>query len=554
MSTHKSELDLAKEMLEHFGFLGMKWGHRKDKESHMDKQIRKHRSTAGHKRVDQAWGKGKTDRAWKRDGIKPLDGYIQTVLASKEFRNKAASINASMPGKNLGDRAYRNAHRQLLQDLADYVGPQYRSPSGDQYWDLTATLSPNGNFSFMGRPRRVTSSMGEPTDKPFSVSHANVEDPIVLCTGKVIVNASGQIVDYGELTLENEEMIMSSDAEDFLAHYGILGMRWGYRKDALAIAKADEKFERKAVTKGLSRRKYVRAVNRAIKGFNKDIHDINKAPLFRNKDLTNRNDPVTAQYMQLVQKTFEDHLNAASRRLPTNYSGTRQFRLNPSFDNRWPTVSVVDVSTSVEDTAQHSNVSDVNDTKSIAPFNLKAIFDKQGKVVRIEELPEEPIVMHSQEIGEEFLEHFGVLGMRWGYRKADNILAPKPEQKKEPEKMGFIKEQQMSNLSNDEVKQVIERINLERQLRETVAGPQQEKGKTWIQQNAGPLATKAAMTAATTALTVAIKWYFDGKKEKAKAAAKAAEIISVANAQVQAKAIKDAAKAARKAAKAAQQA
>jgi hypothetical protein len=533
--------DLGRDALEHFGVLGMKWGHRKE---------------------DPSSGKTgrKADKAWKRDGVKPLDGYIQTVLASKAFREKAASINASMPGKTLGDRDYRNAHRQLLQDLADYVGPQYRSPSGDQYWDLTATLSPNGNFSFMGKPKPVTSGMGEPTDKPFSVSHSNTQEAVVLCSGKAIVNESGQVVDYGDLKLENSELMMSSsDTEDFLAHYGVLGMRWGYRKDELAIAKADAKFERKAVTKGLSRRKYVRAVNRAIKGFNKDIHDINKSPTFRNKDLTNKNDPVTRQYFELVQKTFEDHLAAASRKLPTNYSGTRQFRLNPSFDNRWPTVSVVDISASPADVdAQHSSVSDSNDTAPPAPMPLKAIFDQLGKVVRIEEMVEEPIVMHSEEVGQEFIEHFGVLGMRWGYRKADNILAPKPEAPKEPKKLGPIQKHELNQLSNDEVKQVIERINLEKQLREVMTEPAKPKGQSWIQQNAGPLATKAAITAATTATSLAIKWYFDGKKDKAKAATKAAEkareIILTTQAEIDAKAMRDAAKAARKAAKAASQA
>lgn len=473
--------DLGRDALEHFGVLGMKWGHRKNPEK-------------GAEQIARDWGMTKSDletRATAEVNAAVKSGFddVHSALKFKDPKMEQMYYESPM------------YHEDVLSAAQNYLDvfsheQNQKNPKSQDWTLFVRSITPNGRAQMVFVPHNVA----------HSETNDGTQSEIIFGEFEFVADQDGRI------TGVNMGVMSHSAAEDFLAHYGVLGMRWGYRKDELAIAKADAKFERKAVTKGLSRRKYVRAVNRAIKGFNKDIHDINKSPTFRNKDLTNKNDPVTRQYFELVQKTFEDHLAAASRKLPTNYSGTRQFRLNPSFDNRWPTVSVVDISASPADVdAQHSSVSDSNDTAPPAPMPLKAIFDQLGKVVRIEELVEEPIVMHSEELGEEFLEHFGILGMRWGYRKADNILAPKP-QTQETKKLGPIQKHELNQLSNDEVKQVIERINLEKQLREAMTEPAKPKGQSWIQQNAGPLATKAAMTAATTATTMAIKWYFDSKK------------------------------------------
>lgn len=69
----------------------------------------------------------------------------------------------------------------------------------------------------------------------------------------------------------------------------------------------------------------------------------------------------------------------------------------------------------------------------------------------------------------DFLEHFGIMGMKWGKRKSKSSKPKTPTIRKtsdDNEVKKMIKEKKVTELSNAEIKKINERLQLERQFKD----------------------------------------------------------------------------------------
>lgn len=94
------------------------------------------------------------------------------------------------------------------------------------------------------------------------------------------------------------------------------------------------------------------------------------------------------------------------------------------------------------------------------------VLNENGLIVNT--TPQDPdILEHSLEMtSEEFLAHYGVLGMRWGRRKADGNSAVGAPAHEDAINVAALRKKKISQLSNAEMKAVTERMNLEKKYRE----------------------------------------------------------------------------------------
>ena len=104
-----------------------------------------------------------------------------------------------------------------------------------------------------------------------------------------------------------------------------------------------------------------------------------------------------------------------------------------------------------------------------------------------------------------YLEHFGVLGMKWGRRKGKSSSSGSSRSKKtkrvrDPENAALrrIQKKKPSEMSNDELSRANQRLNLETQYRQ-LNSRDISSGKSW--------AKNAAMLIGTTVLTAAATKY-----------------------------------------------
>lgn len=129
----------------------------------------------------------------------------------------------------------------------------------------------------------------------------------------------------------------------------------------------------------------------------------------------------------------------------------------------------------------------------------------------------------------DFLEHYGVKGMRWGVRKerGRSSRSEKKQDDREPNKtidinIGPRHHSKVSKMSDAELRQRIERLQLEQRLKDLESGkPAQTvaKGKSFSQrlmEEAGSTAMKIAVTAVATAATAAAMKAVTGRASKVK--------------------------------------
>ncbi|MCA1806424.1 MAG: hypothetical protein LC687_00960 [Actinobacteria bacterium] len=99
---------------------------------------------------------------------------------------------------------------------------------------------------------------------------------------------------------------------------------------------------------------------------------------------------------------------------------------------------------------------------------------------------------------EEVLEHYGIKGMKWGVRRSDAQLArargkykktPANMQSKDAKQVKTAKakiktpkkgEADISALTNDELKLVLDRMRLESQYSKLTTAPETKKGEHWV--------------------------------------------------------------------------
>jgi hypothetical protein len=202
--------------------------------------------------------------------------------------------------------------------------------------------------------------------------------------------------------------------------------------------------------------------NRAAELTNKnDIDRINNKPQYKDKDFT-RDSPLRQKYYAEHQKAFIDNLQKAADEMGTNASGTKKYTILEKPDGSWDVL--------------------LDDTKKVKhadedPMTVKVTRDAAGYILSL------AIVSTTMTHGEEFLEHHGVKGMRWGFRKGSGGVST--ARKRTPTSDDFKKAQaakakigtsktgksakKTAPLSNEELQSLVKRMNLEKQYSELSA-------------------------------------------------------------------------------------
>ncbi|HXQ34328.1 MAG TPA: hypothetical protein VN843_09965, partial [Anaerolineales bacterium] len=224
-------------------------------------------------------------------------------------------------------------------------------------------------------------------------------------------------------SVKHEEDGMKDTVElgaEFLEHHGVKGMRWGQRKEKIAVAreqkrakKHDAKFERPdAQTHALIH-------NLAVVGFNNKIESINSKPHYdeaaKKGELDNEKLPITKQYHNEVNQLFKNELQSAANGV-RNYSGSRQYdveftRLSPDPHDWGWSVKTRPVTDGTAGSGELVKVSHADDATI-----FRAIMDDNGLITGVA-LTEMSQSIFGELFVDDILSHHGVKGMKWGVRQ-----------------------------------------------------------------------------------------------------------------------------------------
>lgn len=234
--------------------------------------------------------------------------------------------------------------------------------------------------------------------------------------------------------------------DNSLKHFGILGMRWGHRKspqeqaadnarrEKAHIEEMDRRWERDSV----SRKKSVQVYNYAARKMNAgEITRINNLPKYKNKNLY-ADKKLMESYNKDFERSYTQALQEGSDSIfGRNPSNTKRVRVEGGVD--WgPVFSFEDI--------KHE----------FSKLGVKIVRDQNGFITSIE--AEQDSLQMENNI-EEFLMHFGIPGMRWGVRRKRNTSADNDSARS-------IQKKHISEMSNDELKKLTTRLQLERQYKD----------------------------------------------------------------------------------------
>lgn len=186
--------------LMHYGKKGMKWGVRNDGEPHTRRSAKK---------------EAKADAKWEKS-IYSVQGAVKVHNAMAEYVNsRMGTVNDKYAGKNLDDPVVWKAHESEFTALTNA--------------GYSKAVSSVHGSSPSGKKQAVMSEDGSQIEiRDTSVQHADFaanEPDLIILLKK---DSRGLIVEMNQA----EMGVSHSDIDEFLAHYGVPGMRWGHRKPA----------------------------------------------------------------------------------------------------------------------------------------------------------------------------------------------------------------------------------------------------------------------------------------------------------------------------------
>ena len=192
---------------------------------------------------------------------------------------------------------------------------------------------------------------------------------------------------------------MKPSLEEFLAHHGVKGMKWGVRRDSghegqkatnRKIARLDKKFEKKA-HEGTLRNDLltIKIHDKAADDYNKnDLNRINNDPRYKGQDFRAPS-KLRTQYYAEHQRAFAKALDKAAASLGTNASGTKRYAIGTNDDGSWEVM--------LEDVKHADGAAD--------SFKVVPKFDAKGYIISVS-MPKGSM-KQGEALVEEFLAHSG---------------------------------------------------------------------------------------------------------------------------------------------------
>lgn len=246
---------------------------------------------------------------------------------------------------------------------------------------------------------------------------------------------------------------MNQETEDFLEHHGVKGMKWGVRKVGRAAGdrtkeerKADKKWARAITWNSNAMNSHVfRGIllNARLKTAG-DIKRLNGDQKFSAKNLLSpSNVDLRRDYHAKVSEIYSKHLNDEAHRVFGKDSPSGMFNVSVGMDKLRGPHLVINLS----DTVDHA------DGQLVVILKL----DPTGHVVDFEEPKLDELVQGEIDPFDEFIEHFGVKGMKWGIRRDPSGTHGGAH--------GSAKKDPLEDISDDDLKKMVSRLQMEQQFR-----------------------------------------------------------------------------------------
>jgi hypothetical protein len=297
--------------------------------------------------------------------------------------------------------------------------------------------------------------------------------------------------------------------EEFIQHWGILGMKWGVRKrmdgsiaprSTLGIlARIDQGWAERA-----TKREYTRVYRKAKRRIRMGIREINRDPKFKGKNFM-KDSPLRREYYAAYSKMVTNQLNSAVGRVsllnPLTKIGTspiRTMELHFDFDvNQRPQATIRRTETMfglkapnklaratrrVESRTEYHFKKAVNAIKSLKHADdpdalpVELIYDEMGYIIDLV-VQEEDMEQAMEDETNDFLQHWGIMGMRWGVRKGDSSGGTSTDIGSTKKK---LKSNQVELLSDEALKTRVARIKLEQEYA-TLTAPKKTLGKRFVE-------------------------------------------------------------------------
>lgn len=375
------------------------------------------------------------DKKWEKE-FKKDKKYMDV------HNDMADHMNSWLPGHNKKyDGVDLNKDPAKMKEYED----AYFKEQGDSFARSYSKIygsSPSGKYKVSVIPGTNRVVLHDVRADPSAFKHAAVADE-PLMTFAVTHEKTGRIIKVEPVTESIAQTSLLGE-EHILEHFGVKGMRWGVRNEQIkagakavgrglakaGVALADSDFE--TATSDSRARDSIETM--AAAAFRRtDLPKIKAKPEYESASkLRNRmrhpRDPAAKAYRKEVKAAYIQRLEDAANK-HTNASGTRQYTIR---ERGWELPEAGGALPSSRSFWEVSSRPIQHADSMLSPgaaheFTVEVIMDDEGFVTDLQktapELTAEPVqtvhsaLLHRVELGEQFIEHFGVKGMKWGQRK-----------------------------------------------------------------------------------------------------------------------------------------
>lgn len=495
------------------------------------------------------------DKKWQKE--------LKTAKRAVEIHNTASDeINKKIPDFN-NDQRWKgvdlNKNPAKMKEYNTAVERELMNPAYANAAVKVHGTSPTGRYKF--EIKDSSTALLKLTDTT-KVEHAAGDNELFV-QFKILRDDNGHILGF-EPTEDDTGMAQTVDlALEFLEHHGVKGQKWGVRRAAAAVGRGIKRVGRGLAALGAqlndsawqsstySDAKHEAVHNHVAKELDNHVERLQRSPKYRGKDLKADSDLRKTYYQDVAKVSSSAYRRAVKETYGENYTGTKTAHYVT--DARGPRIEVRDKATkqtvseaplssmrdirrrqaeALNPTVSHAGIVDAPD------LEIKLTLDSNGQISGVGFVQPEKSLTQTADLGAEFLEHYGILGMHWGVRKAAAVTTqshidagivkrqtkiktkggeshpPTHDAIKAAVNKQKLKKSGMAALSNQELKDLQTRLQLETQVQQLTSSKGQkavqktleEEGKQQLSRgvrkgtpHALKKARKGAATVATTA-------------------------------------------------------